>query len=324
MGMAGGLALALSGGGARGAFQVGVLDELIRVRKVEFETAAGTSTGAIQAAGVVQNDIARLHDFWSELSGNSSIFRPRGGTIWPIITGKNSLYNPAPLKRLLHEMIDEDSVRISRKNLRISAVNLATSELRILTEKDRNTADWIYASSAQPPFFPPFETRDVTGRIEQWVDGGVRDVIPLKAALVERPRAVLVVRAEAPLPPSNRRFDNLVEIGLQSIELQTREVGNSDIGNADLMNRMLAAEAAQRRELEKLGLSPGAIEGVMRPFSDEIERAHFAPLMVIEPETELYDRLEFDPALIARNIDRGRQAVCDQWSALAPFLGVAE
>ncbi|MFU7529531.1 patatin-like phospholipase family protein [Qipengyuania sp. ASV99] len=240
--MAGGLALALSGGGARGAFQVGVLDELIRVRKVEFETAAGTSTGAIQAAGVVQDDITRLHDFWSELTGNSSIYRRRGGTIWPIITGKDSLYNPAPLKRLLHEMIDEEAVRTSRKNLRIAAVNLATSELRILTEKDRNIADWVYASSAQPPFFPPYETRGATGRIEQWVDGGVRDVIPLNAALTERPRAVLVVRAEAPLPPSSKRFDTLVEIGLQSVELQTREVGNSDIGHVDLMNRLLAAE----------------------------------------------------------------------------------
>ncbi|MFU7527659.1 hypothetical protein, partial [Qipengyuania sp. ASV99] len=84
------------------------------------------------------------------------------------------------------------------------------------------------------------------------------------------------------------------------------------------------AAAAQRRELEQLGLSPGAIESVMRPFSVEIERAHFAPIMVIEPATELYDRLEFDPALIARNIERGRQAVRDQWSVLARFLGVAE
>lgn len=322
--MADGLALALSGGGARGAFQVGVLDELIRVRKVEFETAAGTSTGAIQAAGVAQNDIARLHDFWSELTGNSSIYRGRGGTIWSILSGKNSLYNPSPLKQLLHEMIDEDQIRASGKNLRIAAVNLATSELRILTEKQAGIADWVYASSAQPPFFPPFEIRDSSGRFEQWVDGGVRDVIPLKAALAERPRAVLVVRAEAPLPPAKKRFDSLIEIGLQSVELLTREVGNSDIGNADLMNRMLSAEAAQRRELENLGLSSAAIEAVMRPFSAEIERAHFAPIMVIEPETELYDRLEFDPVLIARNIERGRNAVRDQWNKLAPFLGVAE
>mgnify|MGYP000389148202 CR=1 FL=1 len=52
--MAGGLGLALSGGGAHGAFQVGVLDELITRHGVDFESVVGTSTGAIQAAAVAR------------------------------------------------------------------------------------------------------------------------------------------------------------------------------------------------------------------------------------------------------------------------------
>ena len=49
--MARGLAIVLSGGGAKGAFQVGVLDELIVRRGVKVDVFAGVSTGAIQALG---------------------------------------------------------------------------------------------------------------------------------------------------------------------------------------------------------------------------------------------------------------------------------
>ena len=58
--MAGNLAIVLSGGGAKGAFQAGVLDALITDRKVSFDIAVGTSTGAIQATAVAQDDIPRL------------------------------------------------------------------------------------------------------------------------------------------------------------------------------------------------------------------------------------------------------------------------
>ncbi len=321
--MAGGLALALSGGGARGAFQVGVIDELIRVRGVEFETAAGTSTGAIQAAAVAQDDVARLVDFWTGLTGNSSIFTERGGAIWALLTGKDSLYNSAPLEALLDEMFDDATIRATGKALRLAMANLATGELRIVGENADGIANWVYASSAQPPFFLPFETVSATGEVTKWIDGGVRDITPLAAALAERPRAVLAVRAEAPLPPSKQDFDNMLEIGLQSVELLMREVGNSDLQTVELMNDMLTAAANQHNELSAMGLSAADIDRAMRPMTEQIEAHHFAPTLVLQPETELYERLEFEPALIAQNIERGRQTVRDRWDEITAFLGVS-
>jgi NTE family protein len=61
--MPGELAVVLSGGGAKGAFQVGVLDELIVNRGVKIDVAVGTSTGAIQALAVAQDDIPKLVAF---------------------------------------------------------------------------------------------------------------------------------------------------------------------------------------------------------------------------------------------------------------------
>ena len=321
--MAGGLAVALSGGGAKGAFQVGVLHELIARRGVQFETVVGTSTGAIQAAAVAQDDLDGLLGFWTRIKDNDDIYKRRGGTLWAVLTGKSSLYDTAPLRKLLAEAFDDDRIRATGKRLRIAVVNITNSELRIVGENAENIANWIYASSAMPVFFPPLETRDAGGLVEQWVDGGVRDVTPYDAALAERPRAVLVVRAGArPQADAPKRYNSLIDILLRGVAINSREVSENDLKNVNLINRLLIAEQQQRLALEATGLGPAAIATIMRPLHAEIERFRMVPTLVIEPETDLYDTLEFDPDLIARNIERGREAVRSRWSELARFLGV--
>jgi len=321
--MAGGLALALSGGGARGAFQVGVLDELINVKGVHFETVAGTSTGAIQAAAVAQKEVTRLVEFWMAIKDNSSIYKGSDKlpwVAWALITGKLSLFDPAPLKQLLSEFYDDTAIGQSDIALRLAIVNIANGDLRTVHGTQGHIAEWVYASSAQPPFFPPFE--DSEGN--KWVDGGVRDYIPLRAALELRPRAALVVRAEAPLPPSKGEFDDILEIGLQSVELMIREIGRGDQANVTLMNQLIDAADAQRAKLAQFNVPTDQIEEVMAPIEDRLEEHFFAHAMVIEPETELYERLEFDHRLIKANIERGREAVKCRWSEIAAFLGVPE
>ena len=321
--MAGGLALALSGGGARGAFQVGVLDELINVHGVEFETVAGTSTGAIQAAAVAQKELDRLISFWEGINGNSSIYNGSDSVFsiaWALIRGKEAIFDPAPLRELLREMYKDDVIANSNIKLRMEMVNLVTGELRTVANNAGNIADWVYASSAQPPFFPPL----VDSAGNQWVDGGVRDVIPLNAALKERPRAVLVVRANAPLPPAPGELDGLIEVGLRSVELQTNEVARSDVANVKLMNELLDAADEQRTILAQQGLSPSQITDAMEPLQTRFDDAFFARTMVLQPQSELYPTLEFDKGLITDNMERGRKTVRDKWPDIAAFLGVPE
>nr|WP_298930521.1 patatin-like phospholipase family protein [uncultured Erythrobacter sp.] len=322
--MAGGLGLALSGGGAHGAFQVGVLDELIERRGVDFETVVGTSTGAIQAAGVAQNDIARLLDLWTGIRGNDDIYRSRGGELWAVITGKDSMFSTGPLRELLHKTFDDAKIRATGKNLRLAVANLTNGQLRIVGENTDNIADWVYASAAQPPAFPPFRTVDENGQLEQWVDGGLRDVTPFRAALREKPRAILAVRAEGPKDVEPKEYKSLVKIGLRSVDLLTEEVADNDLGNVDLINNLLQAESKQRAELEALNLEPAQIAQVMEPLSSQIERYNFVPTMVLRPPTNLHKTLEFVPELIAENIERGRQIVRDNWDELGPFLGLVE
>jgi NTE family protein len=321
--MAGELAIVLSGGGAKGAFQVGVLDALIRDKKVNFKIAVGTSTGAIQAAAVAQNDIPRLIQFWTSIKKPEDIYRKRGGTLLSILTGQPSLYTTAPLKALLRQSIDEQKIKASGKRLRIGIVNLTNGELRLVGENASNIADWVYASCAMPFVFPPQDSRDALGNEEQWVDGGVRDVTPLDAALNERPRAVLVVRASAPAAPNApKKYESLVSIGLRAVDILQNEVSINDLKNVNLINQLLNSRDKLHLELKGLNLTDPQIAKAMLSLESAISKYHLIPVKVIEPTQNLYDTLDFKPELIAQAIQMGRDLINDRWAELEQFLGV--
>jgi len=75
-------ALVLSGGGAKGAFEVGALWHLIKHRKCDFQDISGVSVGALNGAILAQapraidpqeslanmcNAVEKLRSFWLEL-----------------------------------------------------------------------------------------------------------------------------------------------------------------------------------------------------------------------------------------------------------------
>ena len=61
--------LVLSGGGTKGAFEIGVWQAL-REMKIETPCVIGTSVGALNAAVIAQNDFDKALDFWSNLTIN--------------------------------------------------------------------------------------------------------------------------------------------------------------------------------------------------------------------------------------------------------------
>ncbi|MFL6770586.1 MAG: patatin-like phospholipase family protein, partial [Sphingomicrobium sp.] len=157
--MAGELAIVLSGGGAKGAFQVGVLDELITNRGVKIDIAVGTSTGSIQALAVAQDDIPKLVQIWSRLRKNSDIYEKRPLGVASALLGSKSIYKAGGLKRMLEDTADDDRLRATGKKLRLGVVNLGTGLFRTIDETVPGIHNWVYASCAMPVFFEPLKTR---------------------------------------------------------------------------------------------------------------------------------------------------------------------
>jgi NTE family protein len=325
--MPGGLAVVLSGGGAKGAFQVGVLDELIRAKGVKFDIFAGVSTGAIQALGGAMNDMAGLVNEWTAITGNGSIYKKRPLGAGGALFGADSVYDAKPLKTKLNAYADPAKLRAARRKLMVGVVNLATGVYQDVDGANPNIGDWVYASCAQPPFFQPLVTQNpATGVKEQWMDGGVRNITPLSSAMKERPRALLVILTRAPKAPPlpGKTYDNLVEIALRSTDIMVSEISETDVGNAMLINDLIAAREAQFHKLVDLGLTGTQIATALKPLDDQLARYSFAPIRIIapDPDFDTGDTLEFKPAQIRKNIEAGRAAVTAQWPSLRVFLGM--
>lgn len=319
--MAGGLAIVMSGGGAKGAFQVGVLDELAR-RGITFDTFAGVSTGAIQALGGAQGDLPGLLAAWTGLRGNRDVFTKKPLGVAGALFGADSLYDPAPIRARIKAFANDAKLRATGKKLRLGVVSLTSGLFRSIDETTPGIHNWVYASSAQPPYFPPLTTRAVDGREEQWVDGGVRDVTPLGAALDTRPRAVLVVMTQplvaATQPP--KKYDDLVEIGLRSVSLLQAEVMANDTAHADQINALLGARVETARRLRATSLDAATQARILAPFETLLTQYRFAPIRILAPPVVYSDTLEFVPAKIAAAIAGGREAVVADWAALQGFL----
>lgn len=315
--MAGELAVVLSGGGAKGAFQVGVLDELINNRGVKIDIAVGTSTGSIQALAVAQDDIPKLLQLWLGIQRNSDIYVKKPLGIVGGIIGADSIYDAKGLRRLLKQNADDNKLQATGKKLRLGVVNLGTGEFRPIHESVPGIHNWVYASCAMPVFFDPLKTSDGA----QWVDGGVRDVTPLGTALELNPRGVIVVRAGAKArPAAPKKYGNLIEIGLRAVDILQKEVSANDLANAALINDLIAAREAQLRALQAANVDPAEQTAILRPLDVKLAEYRFAPIRIIEPDRDYLDTLQFDPAKIREAIDAGRQAVDREWQAIEPLL----
>ncbi|MFL6756552.1 MAG: patatin-like phospholipase family protein [Sphingomicrobium sp.] len=319
--MAGELAIVLSGGGAKGAFQVGVLDELITNRGVKIDIAVGTSTGSIQALAVAQDDIPKLVQIWSRLRKNSDIYEKRPLGVASALLGSKSIYKAGGLKRMLEDTADDDRLRATGKKLRLGVVNLGTGLFRTIDETVPGIHNWVYASCAMPVFFEPLKTRAADGTEEQWVDGGVRDVTPLGSAMELNPRGIIVVRASPkPEPGTVRTFGDLIQIGLRAVGILQQEVSMNDLANATLINDMIATRGSQFRALEALGISGQQAASILRPLDVQLAKYRFVPNCVIEPEREFMDTLQFEPDKIAEAMAAGRAAVGRMWESIEPLL----
>ena len=210
------LALVLSGGGARGAFQAGALIELLsyfeRTGK-RINILSGTSVGSLNGMCIAQSPTlaaarAEIEAQWRTLT-NKDVYQIRGlgifglilkfGTTrmdrWPTVSGVDSLFDNTPLyKRYLENYLQLDVIRSKPTvdDFFVSLCSLNTGEvyLRSIThELDRRRAmDYIMASTITTVAYPPVRTivedPEIPERLraipQLYADGGISNKTPLK------------------------------------------------------------------------------------------------------------------------------------------------
>jgi NTE family protein len=270
-------AVILSGGGAKGAYEAGVIAVLAE-RRVPLRIAAGSSAGALSAAMLVAGRADRLEAMWRSIRREQvySIRAPvflagllPGWLTLLALNGPSSLLDPQPLRELISTSLDLERVRNSSVRLLVTATDLVRRETRVF-DNQTVTVDALMAATAVPGAFPPV---DVDGAV--LVDGGLTSRAPVIEALEARPvgRALVVVSyaaGEPSAPPTTMRraLDAAVETAM--LHQIRRDIELARLRNPDIDVQVLAPSAPLR----------------VRP-------------------------LEFDPEALARIIDLGRADASD-------------
>jgi len=178
------IAFVLSGGGNRGALEVGALQALFD-HGIRPDMLVGSSAGAMNAAFIATDPTPegakRLEEIWKEVK-KEDVFPGNWFTMaWRFITGQDSLFPNDNLRRFVKAHIPPDKQRFGDLPVRlyITAANLNTCTLYLFGE-DLNAflLDAVMASAALPVSFPPLEYRGW-----QYVDGAVVANVPIEIAI---------------------------------------------------------------------------------------------------------------------------------------------
>ena len=179
------IAFILSGGGNRGPLEVGALQVLLE-RGIKPDMLVGTSVGAINAAFLALDPslatALRLGELWKQVDKDQVFHGNQLTMLWRFLTGKDSLYANDHLEHLVKESLLPGVERfgdLERSKLYIVATRLDTGEPRVFGDApEERLLDAIMASTALPPFFPPWRCGE-----ELLVDGGIAADLPVRIAL---------------------------------------------------------------------------------------------------------------------------------------------
>src|SRR5882724_3517869 len=169
-------ALVLQGGGALGAYELGVARALYCDGAYAPDLVAGVSIGAISAALLARprngEPLGTLEAFWKKVAlpadflfpllrpyasmfGDPAFFRPRFDFLTlPFWT---SIYETGPLRATLAELIDLDALadRSAHPRLLLTATDIEEGQITPFDSADEPlTLDHILASGSLPPNFP--------------------------------------------------------------------------------------------------------------------------------------------------------------------------
>lgn len=193
-------AVVLSGGGSKGAYEIGVWKALRRLH-ISYDIVTGTSVGALNAALMVQKDYLRGMLLWynlkSDMVYDSSMdiksnkdFVKYAKKI--ILDGGIAVQN---LEGTVKKYVNTRKVYNSRIDLGIVTVKFPTFEPVQLTKKDipkDKLTDYLVASAS---CFPAFQKKKIGE--EEYIDGGLYDNLPINLAISMGATEVIAVDLEA-------------------------------------------------------------------------------------------------------------------------------
>lgn len=190
-----GIALVLSGGGGKGAYQIGVWKALreFGIDK-KIRAVSGASVGALNAVLFLQDDINIAKEVWSNISNEKILKIDKIETLKKLLLetgitssmvnnylvskGKTGIFSREGLLEIMEEYVDLDIVSQSKIQCFISCCEIPKKVVKyfnINSSSKERIKNILLASSALPVIYDNVIIDD-----KRYIDGGVVDNIPVK------------------------------------------------------------------------------------------------------------------------------------------------
>ena len=231
-------AIALEGGGAKGAYEVGVWQALEEAG-IKYNAVSGTSVGALNGAMMVMRDLEGAVRAWKDirLSDVIDLEGDQEENLHKVLNGEVDLHDiqelipqaldiirnrgldVAPLRAWVHEVADEKKIKESDVEFFVSTVSLTDKkglEVKVNDLPEDEICDMLLASA----YHPRFRLEKLGGKY--YADGGFVDTLPLHVLVENGYKDIIAVRI--PGHGIERRFRIPEDVNITLIST------NSDLG----------------------------------------------------------------------------------------------
>lgn len=199
--------LALEGGGAKGAYQIGAWKAL-REAGIRFSAVSGTSVGALNGAMIVMDDLEKAENVWNNIHFSQVMdvddeeMRKLMNRDIPLSELKSTLrsvadivrnrgFDVTPLRKWVAEVVDADKICHSDIDFFIVTYSLSDHqelELKASDLDEDELCDMLLASA----YLPAFRLEKLGGKY--YADGGVQDVVPIHALVENGCKDIIALR----------------------------------------------------------------------------------------------------------------------------------
>lgn len=232
-------AIVLSGGGARGSYQVGVWKAL-RKLGIKYDIVTGTSIGSVNGLMMTQNDYLKTLWLWSNI-GFNVLYDEKFPNKYDTILEKTEIYknyakhflknggiSMGKMHNLLAKVYDSKKFLNSKINYGLVTFNLSKMKPVFVQKKDvkDDIVDYVLASAC---CYPAFQKAKIKG--EAYIDGGVYDNMPINMAIEMGAREVIAVDLESIGIKQDVKYDNVKITYIRP---------NNDIGSFLVFDKKLA------------------------------------------------------------------------------------
>jgi len=247
-------AIALEGGGAKGAYEIGVWQALEEAG-VRYNAVSGTSVGALNGALMVMRDLPRAIEAWSNIhvskvidlgSMDAADYKKLldgkfDSDDWQLLPRaldviRNRGLNVAPLRAWVRELVDAKKIKSSDVDFYVSTFSITDFkglEVHVNELPEDQICDMLLASA----YHPSFRLEKLGSKF--YADGGFVDTLPLHSLVEAGYRDIIAVRI--PGPGIERYFKLPDDASVTTIQTY------ADLGN------MLNFEAEQARRDMAIG-----------------------------------------------------------------------